>query len=101
MPYYNRDPKRDHNFDNHPYVGFYGVFRCALIQVLPGSLWEFVGLRGAGFIWLDRGFRRLTALECVVGGLGLSFTALEARQHFLALNPNRQTPTLRLSTVTC
>ena len=20
MPYYNRDPKRDHNFDNHPYV---------------------------------------------------------------------------------
>ena len=19
--YYNRDPKRDHNFDNHPYVG--------------------------------------------------------------------------------
>ena len=19
MPYYNRDPKRDHNFDNHPY----------------------------------------------------------------------------------
>ena len=62
MPYYNRDPKRDHNFDNHPYVGFYGVFRCALIQVLPGSLWEFVGLRGVGFIWLDRGFRHLTAL---------------------------------------
>ena len=22
MPYYNRDPKRDHNFDNHPYVGW-------------------------------------------------------------------------------
>ena len=21
MPYYNRDPKRDHNFDNHPYAG--------------------------------------------------------------------------------
>ena len=20
MPYYNRDPKGDHNFDNHPYV---------------------------------------------------------------------------------
>ena len=19
MPYYSRDPKRDHNFDNHPY----------------------------------------------------------------------------------
>ena len=22
MPYYNRDPKRDHNFDNHPHWGF-------------------------------------------------------------------------------
>ena len=21
MPFYNRDPKMDHNFDNHPYVG--------------------------------------------------------------------------------
>ena len=20
MPYYNRDPKRVHNFDNHPYI---------------------------------------------------------------------------------
>ena len=20
VPYYNRDPKRDHDFDNHPYV---------------------------------------------------------------------------------
>ena len=20
VPYYNRDPKRDHNFDNHPFV---------------------------------------------------------------------------------
>ena len=22
VPYYNRDPKRDHNFDNHPYCEF-------------------------------------------------------------------------------
>ena len=22
VPYYNRDPKRDHNFDNHPNVFF-------------------------------------------------------------------------------
>ena len=22
MPYYNRDPKRDHNFDNHPGVRY-------------------------------------------------------------------------------
>ena len=21
-PHYNGDPKRDHNFDNHPYIGF-------------------------------------------------------------------------------
>ena len=27
MPYYNRDPKRDHNFDNHPYRHCTGVFR--------------------------------------------------------------------------
>ena len=24
MPYYNKDPKRDHNFDNHPYSGASG-----------------------------------------------------------------------------
>ena len=22
-PYYNRNPKRDHNFDNHPYIYIY------------------------------------------------------------------------------
>ena len=39
MPYDNKDPKRDHNFDNHPYAekGMYGkgkkiwlVMRCSL-----------------------------------------------------------------------
>ena len=25
MPYYNRDPKRDHDFDNHPYCSGVGV----------------------------------------------------------------------------
>ena len=24
-PYYNRDPKRDHNFDNHPHVAHLDV----------------------------------------------------------------------------
>ena len=24
MPYYNRDGKRDHNFDNHPYDSYAG-----------------------------------------------------------------------------
>ena len=23
MPYYNRDPRRDHNFDNHPHIYIY------------------------------------------------------------------------------
>ena len=23
VPYYHRDPKKDHNFDNHPYVCMY------------------------------------------------------------------------------
>ena len=27
VPFYNRDPKRDHNFDNHPYRGYKGVIR--------------------------------------------------------------------------
>ena len=25
MPYYYRDPKRDHNFDNHPYITWVGL----------------------------------------------------------------------------
>ena len=25
MPYYTRDPKRDHNFDNHPYEAELGL----------------------------------------------------------------------------
>ena len=30
MPYYNRDPKRDHNFDNHPFEVHLGsgIMRC-------------------------------------------------------------------------
>ena len=27
MPYYNRDPKRDDNFDNHPMCSGFGVCR--------------------------------------------------------------------------
>ena len=30
MPYYNRDPKTDHNFDNHPY-GDNGKMETAII----------------------------------------------------------------------
>ena len=29
MPYSNRDPRRDHNFDNHPYIisGVYALYK--------------------------------------------------------------------------
>ena len=33
MPYYNRDPKRDHHFDNHPYRGH-------------GVMLEYIGQQG-------------------------------------------------------
>ena len=41
MPYYNRDPKRDHNFDNHPY----GLYR-GCIWVIVGS----IGTSDMGYI---------------------------------------------------
>ena len=31
MPYYNRDPKRDPNFDNHPYDHLGLEADCALV----------------------------------------------------------------------
>ena len=34
MPYYNGDPKRDHNFDNHPYE-LESTFPVDLIHVGP------------------------------------------------------------------
>ena len=44
MPCYNRDPKRDHNFDNHPYVyrttraGAPGGSDIASVCVMPGTI---------------------------------------------------------------
>ena len=41
MPYYNGDPKRDHNFDNHPnrFLAFAGdVINCTGRQSRAGSL---------------------------------------------------------------
>ena len=39
MPYYNRDPKRDHSFDNHPYTfcAALSIGCSALLLVAPGS----------------------------------------------------------------
>ena len=61
MPYYNRDPKRDHNFDNHPYQG--------LGQGGYGFMAEGLGLmaEGLGFMSEGLGFR--------VYGLGLRMRA--------------------------
>ena len=28
MPYYTKDPKKDHNFDNHPYPYVYAVLQA-------------------------------------------------------------------------
>ena len=74
MPYYNRDPKRDHNFDNHPI----SYTRCpnrpfkgsrterSLLGtedakgLCPEDCWE-VGLRGCrvkGLGMKDLGFRK-------------------------------------------
>ena len=50
MPYYNRDPKRDHNFDNHPNggLGFKGLFRAEGFKVCLGCgvLRVCLGFRG-------------------------------------------------------
>ena len=36
MPYYTRDPKRDHNFDNHPYESYYfGVIGPGFLNQAP------------------------------------------------------------------
>ena len=40
LPYYNRDPKRDHSFDNHPYVkkGGLSEMRSSESEVIGESL---------------------------------------------------------------
>ena len=48
MPYYNRDPKRDHNFDNHPSVGFKPLyFRLSDFFLVASTLWVCGGRRRA------------------------------------------------------
>ena len=39
MPYYNRDPRRDHNFDNHPHEATQQAFLAILgVRLLQGQL---------------------------------------------------------------
>ena len=35
VPYYNRDPKRDHNFDNHPCMPYYNVVDSVSFSIIP------------------------------------------------------------------
>ena len=48
MPYYNGDPKRDHNFDNHPYT----------IGLYSGLWWLYIGVYRVifGFMVVIMGF---------------------------------------------
>ena len=38
MPYHSRDPKRDHNFDNHPYGVVWGIYYEGAGGVLGGTV---------------------------------------------------------------
>ena len=42
MPYYNRDPKRDHNFDNHPYIYIYIYIYMYVYRGFSGSIIELI-----------------------------------------------------------
>ena len=53
MPSYNREAKRDHNFDNHPYT-VYGVLALAVFKkkgfrVVCLGLGAAFGVKGLGF----------------------------------------------------
>ena len=55
MPYYNRDPKRDHNFDNHPSgfwvqgLGFEGL-RDLRFKISACAVYSLKGLWDSGFM---------------------------------------------------
>ena len=82
MPYYNRDPKRDHNFDNHPYVSLW--VRKWELQLggvrVQSRLWEGLRLQGWGF-----GFRAWAGLGLVFarGGIFLSILHAPCKQQML------------------
>ena len=67
MPYYKRDPKRDHNFDNHPYIvskvsnillGNWSPRDCLACWI---SRVQVSGFRDVGFeVWMAR-VRKITS----------------------------------------
>ena len=52
MPYYNKDPKRDHNFDNHPCVYMVGSCYLASLDKALGALVGGVALSRTIMIWI-------------------------------------------------
>ena len=70
MPYYIRDPKRDHNFDNHPSGGLSGTQKTRRKTPNPNSL----GFLGLAFYYSimspnSLGFRVFWFISCL-GGAG-------------------------------
>ena len=48
MPYYNRDPNRDHNFDNHP-TGEEQEVQTVILRRFMVQALGFLGSRGLEF----------------------------------------------------
>ena len=61
MPYYNRDPKRDHNFDNHPYRD--SRFRACIRVHIKGFIYNYT-------------VNVIQVLQCVVPKASLSYKDL-------------------------
>ena len=98
-PYYNRDPRRDHNFDNHPYGASIGPSRVmgrAISEGYPSGMSHSTGVHQEQESFLSE----LTVLKQRSQGRGRKFQA-----HLLASGPkvhrgHRGSPTLLCSTGT-
>ena len=86
MPYYNRDPRRDHSFDNHPlgFLGFTGFrlqrFRVHEFRVRSVGFrtYRVYGFRGLGFmVYRVQSLYGLCALG--LGSLGSGFKVLRVQ----------------------
>ena len=53
MPYYSKDPKRDPNFDNHPYVGALSP-KTQVVKSPPRNSFERRSLTGVSLDGLDQ-----------------------------------------------
>ena len=67
MPYYNRDPKRDHNFDNRPYIYIYIYEKYGAYPHVP----TFLLCLGSIYIYMYKGLE--LGFRVYVWGFGLGF----------------------------